>query len=190
MKITEEVLKNNFAANLAELRKQSGMTQLELAEKLSYSDKSISKWERGDGLPDLFVATKLSELFNVTVDELIGEKEPHKPFIFRNKVITTILSISIAWLAALVLFFLFRILLPQISAWLFFVYALPASAIVAIVLSCVWWNKLCRLISVSALIWSLPLCIVVTLPIPGIWLIFTIAAALQIMTFLWFLMRR
>ncbi len=60
--MTEERLKKNIAKNLSSLRKSAGLTQAELGEKLTYSDKSISKWERGDGLPDLLVLDKLAEL--------------------------------------------------------------------------------------------------------------------------------
>ena len=65
--MTEERLKKNIAKNLSSLRKSAGLTQAELGEKLTYSDKSISKWERGDGLPDLLVLDKLAELYGVTV---------------------------------------------------------------------------------------------------------------------------
>ena len=68
--ITEEQLKKNFAARLAGYRRLAGLTQLELAEKLNYSDKSISKWERGEGLPDLYVVSQLADLFNITVNDL------------------------------------------------------------------------------------------------------------------------
>ena len=64
--MTEERLKKNIAKNLSSLRKSAGLTQAELGEKLTYSDKSISKWERGDGLPDLLVLDKLAELYGVT----------------------------------------------------------------------------------------------------------------------------
>ena len=76
MFVTEENLKKHFAKNLSSYRRQSGMTQLELAEKLNYSDKSISKWERGDGLPDLLVAANIAETLGVTLNDLISEREP------------------------------------------------------------------------------------------------------------------
>ncbi|MBQ7100690.1 MAG: helix-turn-helix transcriptional regulator, partial [Clostridia bacterium] len=57
-----------MAKNISELRKASGLTQAQLAEKLSYSDKSVSKWERGDGVPDVVVMQKMAELFGVTLN--------------------------------------------------------------------------------------------------------------------------
>ena len=59
---------------IAALRKANGMTQKDLAEKLNVSDKTISRWERDDGTPDLAVIPVIAEIFNVTCDELIRGK--------------------------------------------------------------------------------------------------------------------
>ncbi|MBQ3404645.1 MAG: helix-turn-helix transcriptional regulator [Oscillospiraceae bacterium] len=67
-------LKSVFASNLIKLRTASGMTQAELGEKINYSDKSISKWERAEALPDAFNLKKLAEIFNTTVDALLSEE--------------------------------------------------------------------------------------------------------------------
>ena len=64
-------LKAVFAGNLIHLRTKAGLTQAELAEKIHYSDKSVSKWERAESLPDLQVAKELAQVFGVTVDFLI-----------------------------------------------------------------------------------------------------------------------
>ena len=50
-----EDLKQIFAENLSALRKKKGWTQMELAERLHYSDKAVSKWERGESLPDVVI---------------------------------------------------------------------------------------------------------------------------------------
>ena len=73
-----EDLKIIFASNLIRLRTGAGMTQAELAEKISYSDKSISKWERGEAVPDAYVLKRMSELFGVSVDTLLSEGEGWK----------------------------------------------------------------------------------------------------------------
>ena len=64
-------LKNIVASNLIELRVASGMTQSQLAEKINYSDKSVSKWERAEAIPDVAVLKNIAEVFGVTVDYLI-----------------------------------------------------------------------------------------------------------------------
>ena len=63
-------IKDTIAKNLTELRTRAGFTQLQLAEKLNYSDKAVSKWERGEAVPDLRVLVKLSEIYGVTVDDM------------------------------------------------------------------------------------------------------------------------
>ena len=66
-------LKNIIAKNIQECRNACGLTQLELAEKLNYSDKAVSKWERGESLPDISVLKKMSEIFGVSLDYLTEE---------------------------------------------------------------------------------------------------------------------
>ena len=110
MPLTEEKIKKHFANNLSHYRKQLGLTQTELAEKLNYSDKSISKWERGDGLPDLMVTAQIAEIFGLTLNDMIAEKPRRRLMTTRNKIIITLLSIGVAWLVATVFFFLFEII--------------------------------------------------------------------------------
>lgn len=191
MPTSEEKLRKYFARNLAHYRKTLGLTQIELAEKLNYSDKSISKWERGDGLPDLAITAQLAEIFGLTVNDLISEKPRRRLMTTRNKIIITLLSMGIAWLVATVLFFLCEIIFPNIKGWwLFYIYAIPISAIVGIVFSCIWWKKVHIFASISTLIWSIALCVILTVPVPKISLIFIVAAVVQILTILWFLIKK
>ncbi len=191
MAITEENLKKYFANNLSHYRKQLGLTQTELAEKLNYSDKSISKWERGEGLPDLAVTAQIADIFGLTVNDMISEKPRKRLMTTRNKIIITLLSIGVAWLIATVLFFLCEIIFPDIKWWWhFFIYAIPASAIVGIVFSCIWWKKIHLFAAISTLIWSAALCIMLTVNVYKISLIFIVAAVLQVLTILWFLIKK
>ena len=66
-----EIDKKEFGKFLAELRKEKGMTQKELAEKLFVSDKAVSKWETGGSIPDVALLMPLSKLLGVTVPELL-----------------------------------------------------------------------------------------------------------------------
>ena len=68
----------SFGAVLAALRKERGMTQLELAEKMGVTDKAVSKWERDLSYPDVSSIPKLAELFQVSVDELMQGKREEK----------------------------------------------------------------------------------------------------------------
>lgn len=69
--------KHIAAANMVRLRKASGMTQLQLAEQLHYSDKAVSKWERGESLPDLAVMKQLADFYGIRIDDFL--KDPDAP---------------------------------------------------------------------------------------------------------------
>ena len=74
-----------LAQNLALYRKLHGFTQAQLADAIGYSDKSVSKWERGEGTPDIFLLLTLSEIYGVTVSELVGQTEKCKDTQEKNK---------------------------------------------------------------------------------------------------------
>ena len=132
-----EDMKRIIAQNIASLRKRNGMTQLDLAEKLNYSDKAVSKWERGDSIPDIMVLKTMADLFGVTVDYLITDEheetvteqeelppaqEPPKPrhrFPFRVHAVITAMSVMLVWLIATFLFFIFGNFKQQILVTLF-----------------------------------------------------------------------
>lgn len=190
--MTEEQLRARFAANLTRYRKAAGLTQLELAESLNYSDKSISKWERGEGLPDLYVLVTLAERFGITVNDLLCEEKPtpKRPVHAHNRRIITLLALGLPWLAAMLSFFLLQIFLPDFPAWTFFIYAVAADAVVAVVFTKLWWHRVWVFVSASALIWTASTCVVVTLRFPKIALIYAVAGVLQILTGLWFLLKK
>ena len=83
--MNEETLRKIIAKNLSFYRKNAGLTQAELAEKINYSDKSVSKWERGEGLPDVYVLTLIAGLLGVTVNDLISEAEPVSPKVKKRR---------------------------------------------------------------------------------------------------------
>lgn len=66
-----EIDKAKFGAFVAQLRKEKGLMQKELAEQLYVSDKAVSKWERGLSIPDVAILVPLAEILGVTVTELL-----------------------------------------------------------------------------------------------------------------------
>ena len=73
-------MKKTLGAMIAELRKQHGMTQLELAEKMGVTDKAVSKWERDLSCPDINSIPNLAEILGVSVEELMQvKKEANAP---------------------------------------------------------------------------------------------------------------
>lgn len=182
--------------NIMRLRKLANMTQLELAEKFNYSDKSVSKWEQGYSIPDLKVLIQLAEFFSVSVDDIIKEHAetpvmPKKTRALRHLIITS-LSVGVCWLVAVVCFVLIGIIAPGLDfAWLAFLYGVPASAIVVLVFSSIWGYKWIRIVSLSVLIWTVLACIYLTVyaavgPYATLWLIFIIGVPLQVLALFFF----
>ena len=166
------------------------MTQLELAGELNYSDKSISKWERGEGLPDLEITARIAKILGVSVSDLIADKYKRRVLITRNKALITGLSVGVVWLVAAILFFLFQLVMPSLRSWMAFIYALPVSAVVMIIFSAVWWRRIYVLLSVTLLIWSAGLCVALSFQNPKVFLIFIIAAILQLLALLAFFIKK
>lgn len=189
MAITEHQLRINFANRLSDLRRAAGMTQLELAQKLNYSDKSVSKWERADGVPDLYVVMQIAEIFEVTVDDLLSDKPFHRPFISRNKLLVTFLALSVPWLFATICNWILGLFFEDLSLWRLYIYAIPVMAIVALVFTSIWWKKIWQFISVSAIIWSVPTSIFISFNIPKNAFVYIVAAVVQIMAILGFLIK-
>lgn len=185
-------LQRIIASNLAHYRKLTKLTQAEVAQLLNYSDKSISKWERGEGMPDILRLTQLAELYHVTLNDLISPNQKnHPPLQYWNKFLLMAMSAGLVWLVAVVAFTVLA-LIPSMSdlrLWLIFIYAIPISAIVTLTLSAVWKKKYTQFASASALIWSIAAGIVFTWNVPNIGMMFAIAAVLQVLAILWFFFR-
>ena len=181
-------LKQNVAQNIYYLRTINHMTQSELGEKLNYSDKAISKWERADGLPDAFVLKKISEIFGVTMDYLVNEhteqekKVDNKPARDVKKLIASIVLWGIIAVSVLVMIVLY-LAIGRVY-WQIFIYALPVTFIVQIVLSCVWWRGRGSFLYTSLLLWSIISSVYVALLVFNLWEIFIIGVPLQIIVFL------
>lgn len=191
-----EDIKEAIAQNIVNYRKRAKLTQVELAEKLNYSDKAISKWERGEAIPDIVVLKEIADLFGITVDDLLKKPKQSSlkkrfqiPQILKNKrVLITAFSFILVWLVAITIFVFFTIFAKNVyPIWLVFIYALPVSFIVLVVFCAIWWNYIFTFIAVSGLIWTVCLAIYLTFTSPKLWLIFLIAIPLQVLAVLWFL---
>lgn len=192
MKNSTEIL----AENLAYYRKAAGYTQLEIAEKFNYSDKSISKWERGDGAPDVFVLKSLADLYGITIDDFFNEeKKRTKTSSVRRHWYITGLSVSLVWLVAATGFTVCMIASPKTFPWwLFYIYAVLVSGIIATVFSTVWKKLEYQLIAVSVIIWSTCLSAYLTLqlinPMPYAFLLFIIGVPVEVLAVIWYFLKR
>ena len=192
----------NIAKNLIFYRKAAGMTQAELAERINYSDKSVSKWESGNGLPDVYTLMQLAELFGVTLNDLVGEKTPaYTHAQLKTKGLHTLimlLSSGIVWLVATCIFVAMQFMDAGRHWWMAFVYAVPVNAIVLIVYASIWKHRLLNFIAVTILIWTAILCCYMTGRFvsirlgnnyEGLWSVFLVGVPLQVLEVLWVFFR-
>lgn len=207
--MNDETLKKQIGANIASYRKRLNMTQAGLAEKLNYSDKAVSKWERGESAPDVLTLVQMAELFGITVNELLVDPNrlPDNPGTVErvmgkavektlkrkaDKRIILGLSSILVWFVALFIFVVLSSLdIPK--SWVAFFYAIPADAIVMLSLRSAWkdfrWNQ----ILVSAIVWGSLLSIYMTLFMffqLNIWKLFLLGIPGQLAILLWFRLYR
>ena len=205
----DEKLKSRIGANIAAYRKRANLTQAGLAEKLNYSDKAVSKWERGESVPDVLTLVQLAEQFSVSVNDLLidpneipADSDPGKlekamtqvseKALKRkaNKSVILALSSTLVWFVALLVF----VILSSVEfldpySWLIFFYAVPADAIVLLSLRSAWhdfrWNRAL----ISVIVWgslaSLHVSLLVFFGI-NIWKLYLLGIPGQIAIFLWF----
>ncbi len=169
---------------LLSLRKRNKLTQAELAEKLNYSDKAISKWEKGESLPPVEVFYKISKLYGVSLDYIIGdetvEPQPIKTD-DKKRIYLSITNLAIVgvWFVAVLLFVIFNIFM-QTSEWMVFAWAVPTSFVVGIIFDCIWHKRKGLYLLLSLLIWSLFLSFSLQFMSFNIWIILLIGIPLQI----------
>ena len=187
-------LKLISASNIIKLRTGAGLTQAELGEKLNYSDKTISKWERGEAIPDAYVLTQMAEIFGVTVDYLLSshdawespeqqEEKERKQEEHRYSV-NMIIAISVlgVWTMALTIFVM--LWLFDIILWETFVVALPVSILTYMVLICVFRRRQHLQFVIAAIVLSMFILLYFTLPMQKPWQLFLIAIPAEIIVFL------
>lgn len=207
--MNDEKLKIQLGANIASYRKRFRMTQANLAEKINFSDKAVSKWERGESIPDLPTLVQLAELFEVKVDDLLvdpnelPEKSGKVEQVMTKAVEKTLkrkadkkailgLSSLLVWFVALLAFVICTSAdVPK--SWIAFVYAIPIDCIVMLTLRSAWrdfrWNQTL----VSGIVWGFLLSIYFSLLLflnQNIWMLFLLGIPGQLAVFLWFRMFR
>ena len=186
------------AGNLIRLRLAAGLTQAELGEKLNYSDKSVSKWERGEAVPDIFVMKKIADLYGVSVDYILephdGAPVPQAPISeamgYSTTVITAVAILGI-WTLALLIFIIFWI--AGYLLWYLFLYAVPVSLITLLVLHSVFRSGRFNQHIIAGLVLSLLLTVYLTL-LPQLdtnpWQIFLLAIPAELVVFLSFRIKK
>lgn len=203
--MNDEKLKAILGSNIASYRKREKLTQAGLAEKLNYSDKAVSKWERGESIPDVLTLVQVADLFGITVDKLltdpnslpvetgavVGKMEKAVEKTLKRKAD----KLSILGLASLLVWFVALLLFVIISSldipksWLAFVYAIPANAIVLLSMLSAWqdfrWNKTLISVIVWGCLLSLYMSLLMFLQL-NIWKLFLLGIPGQLAIFFWF----
>ena len=189
-------LQSVIAGNISALRRSRGFTQAELAERLGYSDKSVSKWERGDGLPDVLCLKAMADLFGVTLDYMVEENHPadvegaspapeplpDKEQYQVNRRTIAALSVAGVWLLA-ALVYVAGLIAGKTLVTSFFL-AVPVSAILLTVFSSLWGNRPHLFLSVTLLVWGTLLLICWVLRDRNPWLLMTLCAPAAVVVWL------
>lgn len=210
--MNDEKLKQQIGANIAAYRKRAGLTQVGLANKLNYTDKAVSKWERGESMPDVLTLVQLAEQFEISVNDLLvdpnalpagdaGKLEKAMSKVSEkalkrkaDKNIILALSSTLVWFVALLIFVIlssFEFL--EACSYLMFFYAIPANAIVLLSLRSAWhdfrWNRAL----ISVIMWGGLVSLYASLMIffdLNIWKLFLLGVPGQAAILLWFRMYR
>ena len=182
-------LKLISASNIIRLRTEAGMTQAELGAKLNYSDKTISKWERGEAIPDAYVLTQLAAMFGVTVDYLITthdrwENKPKKEKRIVSRQMIIAVSVMGIWAIAFVAFVI--LWLMERVVWQIFLGAVPVSLITLLVLHSVFERGKYNFWIVTALMLSVLSFVYFLFLRYNWWQIFLLAVPLELVIFFGF----
>ncbi len=198
IKTTNEII----SANLVKLRKQNKLTQAELAEKIHYSDKSISKWEKGESCPSISVAIEIANFYGLTLNDLVDPELktdeiaiPQKKPQNYSYLVITLLACSVVWLVATIVFIYGTLISADGAPWLSFIYAIPLTCIVLIIFNSLWGNRRLNYLIISIFTWTLLLSIFLGVMVMShyayvLWSIFILGIPIQISTILWSQLKR
>lgn len=222
-----EQLRAIIAANISSLRARAGITQQELALKLNYTDKAVSKWERGESVPDIGVLARVAEIFGVTVDylitdhrrasasggelievesSLVPEVDPGRTqpaahddeqtnmaklasvFGFRSpgKFTVTLMAAAAVWLVAVIVFAVLTAFVPGYDrAWICFLFAVPATAVVLLIFNLLWGSMRVSFTLMAVCVWTVLGALFIFFIDSTPWTLFLIGVPAQAMILLW-----
>lgn len=194
-----EDLKDVIAKNLVDLRTRAKLTQLQLAEMLNYSDKAVSKWERGEAIPDIRVLVKIAEIYGVTLDDIVKPESATVPIepkkhITGKRIFITVLSALLVWFIATGIFLVFFFINPtEKYSYLVFVVAPLPTSIVLLVFSAMWGNRITNAVASSLVLWSAVLIfhifVITFTDFTKIYFLYIASAVFEVLIILWFVYR-
>ncbi len=201
----DEKLKKQIGININTYRKHNGLTQAALADRLNYSDKAISKWERGESMPDVTTLIQLAEVFQISVNELLVDPDalPEETGTVErvmgkavektlkrkaDKRIILKLTSVLVWFVAVCIFVVLSSL-DLSRSWLAFFYAVPVNAVVHLSLRSAWRDYRRNQLLISTIVWGVLTALYVSLLVftgENVWRIFLLGIPGQAAVFLWF----
>lgn len=185
MKNIAEIIANN----LIMLRKKHNLTQNDLAEKLKYSDNTISRWEHAEITPTIETLQKISEIYEVPLEYLLKEnitenisKDARVEKL--NKLSSILLMVSVVWFVA-VIAFIYGKMFFNTYFWTAFVWAIPISCLVLLPFNDYWGKYIYKFVILSIFTWSLILSIFLQFLEFKLWLIFFAGIPAQLGLIIW-----
>ena len=176
----EEDIRLNFSKNLLALRKSRGLSQAQLAEALNYTDKAVSKWEKNETIPDVASLSAIAEYFDLTIDDLISNRNVvRKSNKKKTHIRITLSSFGICFFVSAFIF-LFLALYSVPKSYVMAPFAFLASGIVLIVFASLWFNRLILYSAISVTIWSIALITMIFLDFKLFWVVLIIAFIIDV----------
>lgn len=183
-------IKSVISNNLVKLRKQNKLTQMELAEKLSYSDKAVSRWENGEVVPDIETLHKICLIYEIPIAKLFdpdfdaGAAEQEKKQNYRNKIIISLLAVVCVWFFAISIYTTFKISF-DVNIWIVFIFAIPLSFLVSLIFNSLWGKRTLNFVFISCLVWTAIAAVCINFLQYSIWPLFILGAPIQVAVILW-----
>lgn len=181
-----EGIKDIIGKNLADLRRQNKLTQQQVADKFGYSSKAVSRWERGETLPDIEMLAKICEFYGVKLEYLLQKEQPKgtNPNVvnknFHSGLFITLFAFLSVWILASVIF-VYSAALEIPRAWLIFIFALPLSGFVLLICNKHWGNRLFGFIIRSFIMWTCILSVYLWFIEKNLWMFFIVGVPIQLM---------
>lgn len=161
-----EEIKNIVAKNIAKIRLRHHITQMDLAKKLNYSDKAVSKWERGESMPDISVLVEIADMFQISLDDLVrpeGVENLHTVPRVNRSVLICMIEASV-WFLSVIAFVITGLILKKVTfQWLYFLFTLPVVLIIRLIFNSIWLNPKHNYFIISLFMWSVLISVQISL---------------------------
>ena len=191
-----------IAGRLTQLRKAKELSQEELASRLGVSRQAVSKWERGDSLPDVVMLKTIADLYGLRVDDLLTEdgvasalaeaagREKKRDAYLMQKMLIAAMWVTMVWVVAVVVFLYSQFSIGKMY-WMAFVWAVPVSFAVAFLFSRHWKGEAAlQCVFASLFVWSTITAFYFQYLEYNIWAVFFVGVPVQIALILGAKLRR